>query len=88
MARGAGTKKQQIEKLSEAVGEEGVAAATGIVGDYSRDVVALAYKMLPAKLSTGLGKKIDALLDNIRTTLGDDEANNVRTSLEEASNKS
>ena len=86
MSRGPGTKQSQIAKLSEAVGEEGVAQAQSIVDTHTRDVVALAFKLLPAKSSSGLGKKIEDLLNKVRETSGEEAAQNILATLEVANN--
>ena len=43
--KGGGTLDQQIARLSEAVGAEGVKQAQALIADVSHEVIALAFKM-------------------------------------------
>lgn len=62
---GSGRLCDQIAVLKKAVGREGVAAAQAILDNHEPDVIKLAFKQIPKGITTGLGKRIEALLANI-----------------------
>jgi len=61
--RGAGSLDEQIERLQEAVGSEGIEQAAQINAKYSPDVVKLAFKTLPSTVE--LGSRLQNLISRV-----------------------
>lgn len=75
--KGPGTNVEQIRKLREKVGKDGVSNAEDLVANFDSDVLALAYKITRADAKRKLPASVSKLIDN----LSDEDAAIVRDKL-------
>ncbi len=75
--RGPGNNAEQIKSLEEKVGDDGVGHAKDIIGSYSVDEIALAYKMT----RTSTARKLPKAVENLLLGFPEDRASKMREEL-------